>query len=132
MGYPSVVWQQQMEKATIITDNNTHLYHKPTPVCDPDYSTTFTTRFRPIPLIDDYNPTYVDPDFGRDPYWDTEIYNQDLLQFQHVIDDIELYQRRIHENLSKTLNKKTRALNGNWQMNDGTNHPVFPNQPLGN
>ena len=80
MGYPSVVWQQQMDKAIIITYNNTHLFQKPIPVWDPDYTTAFTTRFRPIPLIDDYNPTYIDPDYGRNPYWDTEIYNQDLLQ----------------------------------------------------
>ena len=130
MGYPSVVWQQQMEKAIVITYNNTHLFQKPIPVWDPDYTTTFTTRFRPIPLIDDYNPTYIDPDYGRDPYWDIEIYNQDLLQFQYVLDDIAHYQTTVHENPPITHNKKTRALIENWQMNDGTNHPVFPN-PLG-
>ena len=119
MGYPSVVWQQQMDKAIIITYNNTHLFQKPIPVWDPDYTTTFTTRFRPIPLIDDYNPTYIDPDYGRDPYWDTEIYNQDLLQFQYVLDDIEHYNKTVHENPPITHNKKTRALIENWQMNDG-------------
>ena len=127
MGYPSVVWQRQMEKATIITYNNTHLFQKPIPVWDPDYTNTFTTRFRPITLIDDYNPTYIDPDYGRDPYWDTELYNQDSLQFQYVLDDIDHYNRTIHENPPITHNKKTRALIENWQMNDGTNHPVFPN-----
>ena len=130
MGYPSVVWQQQLDKAIIITYNNTHLFQKPIPVWDPDYTTTFTTRFRPIPLIDDDNPTYIDPDYGRDPYWDTEIYNQDLLQFQYVLDDTEHYNKKVHENPPITHNKKTRALIENWQMNDGTNHPVFPN-PLG-
>ena len=130
MGYPSVVWQQQMEKAAIITYNNTHLFQKPIPAWDLDYTTTFNTRFRPIPLIDDYNPTYIDPDYGRDPYWDTELYNQDLLQFQYVLDDIDHYNRTVHENPPITHNKKTRALIENWQMNDGTNHPVFPN-PLG-
>ena len=130
MGYPSVVWQQQMEKAIVITYNNTHLFQKPIPVWDPDYTTTFTTRFRPIPLIDDYNPTYIDPDYGRDPYWDIEIYNQDLLQFQYVLDDIAHYQTTVHENPPITHNKKTKALIENWQMNDGTQNPVFPN-PLG-
>ena len=130
MGYPSVVWQQQMEKAIVITYNNTHLFQKPIPVWDPDYTTTFTTRFRPIPLIDDYNLTYIDLDYGRDPYWDIEIYNQDLLQFQYVLDDIAHYQTTVHENPTITHNKKTRALIENWQMNDGTNHPEFPN-PLG-
>ena len=130
MGYPSVVWQQQMDKAVTITYNNTHLFQKPIPVWDPDYTTTFTTRFRPIPLVDNYNPTYIDPDYGRDPYWDSEIYNQELLQFQYVLDDIEHYNKTVHENPPITHNKKTRALVENWQMNDGTNHPVFPN-PLG-
>ena len=119
-----------MEKATIITYNNTHLFQKPIPVWDPDYTSAFNSRFRPIPLVDDYNPTYIDPDYGRDPYWDTELYNQDLLQFQYVIDDIELYNKSAHENPPITHNKKTRALIETWQMNDGTSHPVFPN-PLG-
>ena len=126
MSYPSVVWQQQMEKAIIITYNNTHLFQKPIPAWDPDYTTTFTTRFRPIPLIDDYNPTYIDPDYGRDPYWDTEIYNQDLLQFQYVLDDIEHYNKTVHENPPITHNKKTRALIENWQMNDGSQTPWGP------
>ena len=130
MGYPSVVWQQQKEKALIITYNNTHLFQKPIPVWDPDYTTTFTTRFRPIPLVGDYNPTYIDPDCGRDPFWVTELYNQGLLQFQYVIDYNDHYNKTVHENPPITHNKKTRALIGNWQMNDGTNHPVFPN-PLG-
>ena len=65
MGYPSVAWQQQTEKAIIVTYNNTHLNQKPIPVWDPDYKPTFTTRFRPTPLIDDYNPTNIDPDNGR-------------------------------------------------------------------
>ena len=119
-----------MDKAITITYTNTHVFQKPFPIWDPDYTTTFTTRFRPIPLIDYYNPTYIDPGYGRDPYWDTEIYNQDLLQFQYVLDDIEHYNKTVHENPPITHNKKTRALIENWQMNDGTNGPVFPN-PLG-
>ena len=127
MGYPSVVWQQQMEKAIIITYNNTHLFQKPIPVWDPDYTTAFTTRFRPIPFVDDYNPTYIDQDYGRDPYWDTKLYKQDLLQFQYVLDDIDHYNKTVHKNPPITHNKKTRALSENWLMNDGTNNPVFPN-----
>ena len=132
MGYPSVVWQQQMEKATIITYNNTHLYQKPIRVWGPDHTLTFNTRFRTIPPIDDYNPTNIDPDYGRDPYWDTEIYNQDLLQFQYALDDLELYQRTVHENPPVTHNKKTRALIENWQFNDGTNQPFSVNRSSGN
>ena len=53
-----------------------------------------------------------------------------MLQFQHVLDDIELYNKSVHENSPITHNKKTRALIEKWQMNDGITHPVFPN-PLG-
>ena len=107
------------------------MFRKPIPVWVLDYTTTFTTpRLRPIPLVDDYNPTYIDPDYGSDPYWDTKLYNQDLLQFQYVLDDIHHYNKTVHENPPITHSKKTRALMENWQLNDGTNHPVFPN-PLG-
>ena len=36
-----------------------------------------------IPLIDDYNPFYPDPDYGFDPYWDSNCYNQHYLYFYH-------------------------------------------------
>ena len=60
MGYSSVVRQQQMEKAKLITYNNTYLYQNQFPVWDPDSTTNFTSGFRPILLIDDYNLTYID------------------------------------------------------------------------
>ena len=49
---------------------------------------------------------------------------------QYVLDDFDHNNRTVHENPPITHYKKTRALIENWQMNDGTNHPVFPN-PLG-
>ena len=48
MDYPSVVWQQHMEKAIIITYNNTHLYQKLIPIWEPDYTTTVTTQSGPF------------------------------------------------------------------------------------
>ena len=42
-----------------------------------------TTTIRLIPLIDDYNPYYPDPDYGFDPYWDAICYNQHHLYFYH-------------------------------------------------
>ena len=42
-----------------------------------------TTTIRLIPLIDDYNPYYSDPDYGFDPYWDANCYNQHHLYFYH-------------------------------------------------
>ena len=53
-----------------------------------------------------------------------------MLKLQHALDDIELYNNSVHENPPITHNKKTRALTENWQMNNDTTHPVFPN-PLG-
>ena len=106
------------------------MYQITIPVWNPNFTTNFNSQFRPNPLIDDYNPAYINPAYGSDPYWDTELYNQDLLQFQHVLDDIELYKKSANEIPPKTHNKKTKALIENWQMNNGTIHPVFPN-PLG-
>ena len=40
-----------------------------------------TDYIRPLPAIPDYNPYYMDPDYGVDPYWDIQIYNQHELQF---------------------------------------------------
>ena len=116
-----------MEKAIIITYKITHLFQKPFPVWDPDFTSTFTTRFSPIPFVDDYNLTYIVQDYGRDPFWDTELYKQDLLQFQYVLGDIDHYHKTVHENPRITHNKKIRALIENWQMNGDTNTPVFPN-----
>ena len=42
---------------------------------------TDTTTIRLIPLIDDYNPYYPDPDYGFDPCWDANCYNQHHLYF---------------------------------------------------
>ena len=71
-GIPSVVWQQQMEKAYIKTykvvhnDRADRYYEK-------DYSEVFEFQFRPLLLIEDYNPQYIDPDYGKDPYWVEDI-----------------------------------------------------------
>ena len=40
-----------------------------------------TTTIRLLPLIDDYNPYYSDTDYGFDPYWDANCYNQHHLYF---------------------------------------------------
>ena len=51
--------------------DSAHLYRKPISIgilITPQTSTTF-------PFIDDYNMTYINPDYGRDPYRDTDIYN---------------------------------------------------------
>ena len=40
-----------------------------------------TTTIRLLHLIDDYSPYYSDPDYGFDPYWDANCYNQHHLYF---------------------------------------------------
>ena len=40
-----------------------------------------TSTIRLIPLIDDYNPYYPDPDHCFDPYWEANCYNQHHLYF---------------------------------------------------
>ena len=40
-----------------------------------------TSTIRLIPLVDDYHPYYPDPDYGFDPYWEANCYNQHHLYF---------------------------------------------------
>ena len=81
-GIPSVVWQQQMEKAYIRRYNNMHIIHKTLPTYEYDYTDSFDTYFRPLPEVVAYDPYFVDPQYGFDPYWDEEIYDQDKLEYK--------------------------------------------------
>ena len=69
-GIPSVVWQQQMEKAYIRRYNNMHMIHKTLPTYEYDYTDNFETQFRPLPEVVAYDAYFVDPQYGLDPYWD--------------------------------------------------------------
>ena len=80
-GTLSVVWQQQMEKAYIKTyklvqNDGADRYY------EIDYTADFESQFRPLHLIEGYNPQYIDADYGIDPYWDTSLYDQQTLQFK--------------------------------------------------
>ena len=83
-----------------------------------------TTTVRPLPILDNYNPYYPDPDFGFDPYWDIRIYNQHHLyfciNFTEMITDIDSDLRDIDQNLNTTLSK---ALVDPWQ---GTRVALYP------
>ena len=79
-GTPFVVWKQQMEKAYIKTYKEVH-NDRPDRYYDLDYLGDFETRFGPSPLVEDYNPHYTDPGYGKDPYWDDELYDKQNLQF---------------------------------------------------
>ena len=67
-GNPSVVWQQQMEKAYIRRYSNMHIIHKTLPTYEYDYTDNFETQFRPLPEVVAYNTYFVDRQYGLDPY----------------------------------------------------------------
>ena len=81
-GIPSVVWQQQMEKTYIRRYNNMHIIHKNFPTYEYDYKDNFDTQFRPFPEVVAYDTYYVDPQYGLDPYWDEELYDQNKLEYK--------------------------------------------------
>ena len=111
-GTPSVVWQQQMEKAYIKTYKQVR-NDRPDRFYDFDYTKDFETQFRPLPLIEDYNPHYIDPEYGKDLYWDDEIYDKRNLQFRG--DD---YPPTVDEDDPQIEDTKlSRALIELWQPN---------------
>ena len=71
-----------MEKAYIRRYNNLHIIHKIFPTYEYDYTDNFDTQFRPFPEIVAYDAYFVDPQYGFDPYWDEEIYDQDKLEYK--------------------------------------------------
>ena len=70
-----------MENACIITYNQTNVDQRDLILWDDDLTKNFETTFRPLQLIDNYDPYFEDPQYGRDPYWDEEIYDQEKLDF---------------------------------------------------
>ena len=78
-GFPSVVWQQPMEKAYIRRFNITHMIHKTFLTYEYDYTDYFDTQFRPLTEIVAYETHFVDPQHGLDSYWDGDLYDQDNL-----------------------------------------------------
>ena len=81
-GIPSFVWQQQMEKAYIKTYKVAH-NDRPDRYYEKNYTKDFETQFRPLQLIEDYNPQFIDPEYEKDPYWDDDLYDRQSLQFCH-------------------------------------------------
>ena len=71
-----------MEKAYIRRYNNMHVIHKAFPTYEYDYTDNFDTYFRPLPEVVAYDPYFVDPQYGFDPYWDEEIYDHDKLEYK--------------------------------------------------
>ena len=59
-----------------------HIFHKTLPTYEYDYTDNFDTHFRPLPEVVAYDPYFVHPQYGFDPYWDEEIYDQDKLEYK--------------------------------------------------
>ena len=64
--------------------NTMHIIHKTLPTYEYDYTDNFDTHFRPLPEVVAYDPYFVDPQYGIDPYfyWDEELYDQDKLEYK--------------------------------------------------
>ena len=77
-GTPSVVWQQQKEKAYIKTLKIINK-DRPDRYYEMDSTKDFVTQFRPLQMIEVYKPQYIDHDYGKDPYWDDELYDEENL-----------------------------------------------------
>ena len=71
-----------MENAYIRRYNNMHIIHKTLPTYEYDYTDNFETQFRPLPEVVAYDAYFVDPQYGFDPYWDEELYDQDKLEYK--------------------------------------------------
>ena len=111
-GTPTVVWEQQMEKARIRTCKTVH-NDRPDKFYEIDYTRDFETQFRPLPLVEDYNPQYTDPEYGKDSYWDAELFDKQNRQFrrdEHPATDDE-------DDPELDDNKLSRALIELWQPN---------------
>ena len=117
VGIPTVVLQQQMEIARIETQNINNDTNTPFPKWEHDQTTDFTTKVRPLSLIEDYDPYYIDPDYDQDPYWHDELYDQHQLQFHHNL----LGHNNNHETDEPIEdNKLTNALIHLWEPNNYT------------
>ena len=84
-----------------------------------------TSTIRLIPLIDDYDPYYPDTDYGFDPYWDPNCYNQYHLNFYH-------YFNKPDQNIELDVYETDQALNtvlakvrvDPWQHSTYLTHPT--------
>ena len=71
-----------MEEAYIRRYNNMHIIQKIFPTYEYDYTDNFDTQFRPLPEVVAYDAYFVDPQYGFDPYWFEELYDQDKLEYK--------------------------------------------------
>ena len=53
------------------------MIHKILPIYENTYTDNFETQFGPLPEIVAYDTYFVHPQYGLDPYWDEDLYDQD-------------------------------------------------------
>ena len=61
-----------------------HIIHKTLPKDEYDYTDNCDTHFRPFPEVVAYDSYYFDPQYGIDPYWDEEFFDQDKLEYNDI------------------------------------------------
>ena len=59
-----------------------HMIHKTFPTYKHDYTENFDTDFTPLPEVVAYDTYFVDPQYGPDPFWDEDLYDQDKLEYK--------------------------------------------------
>ena len=81
-GIPSTVWQQQMANARMEIQ---YIIHSDHPYLNKrnSHNNDSETHILPLQTTEDYNPQYYDPEYGKDPYWDDELYDKTNLQFRN-------------------------------------------------
>ena len=60
------------------------MIHKTLPTYEYDYTDNFSTQFGRLPEVVAYDTYFVDPQYGLDPYWDEDLYDQDNLEYKDV------------------------------------------------
>ena len=111
-----------------------HIFHKIFPTYEYDYTDNFDTQIRPLPEVAAYDAYLVDPEYGFDPYWDEEIYDQDKLEYKDTYnkpnDQIECDDLITEAHVSDALRY---ALIDLWTVNphlpDTSTLPNFPPRP---
>ena len=59
-----------------------HMIHKTLPTYEYDYTENFDTHVRPLPEVPAYDTYFVDPQYGLDPHWDEQLYDQNRLEYK--------------------------------------------------
>ena len=59
-----------------------HMIHKTLPTDQHDYIDNFDTQFRPFPEVVAYDTYFFDPQYGLEPFWDEDLYDQEKLEYK--------------------------------------------------